>query len=195
MKSLLTLLISYLYFALSAWPQTTTLPPPQQALSQLRQFLSLNDAQVSAILQSNGEYNTFSSQQQRQIQNAQSQIAVEIAKDQIDPMAVGTLYAGIESACRDLRDKAATSQKQNISILTDAQKAKLNVLNDAIKLAPTILEAQSGNLLGSTSSTPFTFGAFSSGIFAGTLPGVTGYPSDILFGVTRFHPLQGCNVA
>ena len=157
MKSLLTVLISCLYFATSAWSQTTTLPPPQQALFQLRQFLSLNDAQVSAILQSNGEYNTFSLQQQRQIQNAQSQIAVEIAKDQIDPMAVGTLYAGIESACRELRDRAATSQKLNISVLTDAQKAKLNVLNDAMKLAPTISEAQSGNLLGSVGSPPYAF--------------------------------------
>jgi len=30
----------------------------------------------------------------------------------------------------------------NISVLTDPQKVKLNVLNDALKLAPTISEAQ-----------------------------------------------------
>src|SRR5260370_13056228 len=157
--------------ALVALSQTTTLPLPQQSLSQVRQFLGLTDGQVNSILKNNNDYNTFSFQQQRQIQNAQSQIAVEIAKDQIDPMAVGTLYAGIESACRDLRDKAATSQKQNLSILTDAQRAKLNVLNDALKLTPTISEAQSGNLLGST--TPFAFSAFSSSIITGVL----GFPS------------------
>ena len=149
--------VLFLCSALVALSQTTTLPLPQQPLSQVRQFLGLTDDQVNTILKNNNDYNTFSFQQQRQIQNAQSQIAVEIAKEQIDPMAVGTLYAGIESACRELRDRAATSQKQNISVLTDAQKAKLNVLNDAMKLAPTISEAQSGNLLGSVGSPPYAF--------------------------------------
>ena len=127
MKPFFTILVLFPCFALSAWSQTTTLPP-QQALPQVRQFLGLTDSQVTTILQNNNDYNAFSFQQQQQIRNAQSQIAVETAKDPLDPMALGTLYAGIESACRELRDRAATSQKQNISILTDAQKTKLNVL-------------------------------------------------------------------
>jgi hypothetical protein len=171
MKPIFRALVLCPWLAHSAWSQTTTLPPPQQALSQLRQFLSLTDSQVTAILQSNGDYNAFSFQQQRQIQNALTQISVETAKDQIDPMALGYLYAGIETACRELRDRAATSQKQNLSVLTDPQKAKLNMLGDAMKLIPMISEAQSGNLLGST--TPFAFSAFSSGIITGIL----GFPS------------------
>jgi hypothetical protein len=139
----------------------------------VQQFLGLTDAQVKAILQNNADYNAFSFQQQRQIQNAQAQIALETAKDPLDPMALGTLYAGIESACRDLRNKASTSQMQIISILTDAQKARLNVLNDAMKLAPIISEAQSGNLLGSPNSPPFLFTANSSGIFSSLI----GFPS------------------
>jgi len=118
MKPFLAAVILCPWLAISAWSQPTTLPP-QQALPQVRQFLGLTDSQVTAILQNNNDYNAFSIQQQRQIQNAQSQIVVETTKDQLDPLAVGTLYAGIESACRDLRDKAATSQTQNISILTD----------------------------------------------------------------------------
>ena len=118
MKPFLAAVILCPWLAISAWSQPTTLPP-QQALPQVRQFLGLTDSQVTTILQNNNDYNAFSIQQQRQIQNAQSQIAVETSKDSLDPMAIGTLYAGIESACRDLRDKAATSQTQNISILTD----------------------------------------------------------------------------
>src|SRR5438128_1706327 len=144
MKPFLTALVLCFYFAVSAWSQTA--PPPQQAFPQVRQFLALSDSQVTTILQNNNDYNTFSFQQQRVIQNAQSQIAVETAKDPLDPMAIGTLYAGIESACRDLRDKASTAQRQNISILTDAQKGKLNMLNDAMKLIPITSEAQSANL-------------------------------------------------
>ena len=133
---------------------------PFTPLLQVRQFLALTDSQLAAIVQNNSDYNSFSSQQQRQIRNAQTQIAVETTKDSLDPMAIGALYAGIESACRDLRNKAAATQKQNISILTDAQKAKLNTLNDAMKLAPVISEAQSGKLLGSAGSPPFTIGPF-----------------------------------
>ena len=181
-------LFLFLCPALVALSQTITFPLPQQPLSQVRQFLGLTDDQVNTILKNNNDYNTFSFQQQRQIQNAQTQIAVELAKDQIDPMAVGTLYAGIESACRELRDSAATSQKQNISVLTDAQKAKLNVLNDAMKLAPTISEAQSGNLLGSVGSPPYSFTTGSS--LTGTIgfSGVSGSCSPL--GLFNFIPVS-----
>ena len=129
---------------------------------------------MTAILKNNNDYNTFAFQQQQQISHAQSQIAAETAKAQLDPMAIGILYAGIESACRELPDKAASSRNQNISVLTDAQKLRLNMLNYAMKLIPTISEAQSGNLLGSSNgSPPFVFTTGSSGIISGLL----GFPS------------------
>jgi len=176
MKRLFTVLVLCPLLAPSAWSQTITFPQP---LSQVQQFLGLTDSQVSAILQNNNDYSAFVFQQQRQIQNAQFQIAVETAKDPLDPMTLGTLYAGIESACREVRDRAATTQKQNISILTDAQKTKLNILNDAMKLAPIISEAQFGNLLGSTISSPFGFG----NTIVGGFTGLIGFP-----------PVSGCNV-
>jgi hypothetical protein len=173
MKPFFTVLVFCPWLALSAWSQPT--PFPIQPLSQVSQFLGLTDPQVSAILQNNNDYNTFFFQQQQQIQHAQTQIAVETAQDPLDPIALGTLYAGIESACRDLRDKAATSQTQNISVLTDAQKAKLNMLSDAMKLAPIISEAQSENLLGSPTSTPSGFRDFLIGGFTG----VFGVPAGV----------------
>src|SRR5947207_9553497 len=107
-------------------------------------------------------------------------------------MAVGTLYTGIESACRDLRDKAATSQKQNLSILTAAQKAKLNVLNDAMKLIPTISQAQLENLLESRVSPPNSFsndwfmGAYTNGFALGGVSGCGGNTilGNPFFGIT-----------
>ena len=184
MKPFLAALLLCPCLALS---QTTTLPQPQQPLSQVKQYLGLTDAQVTAILQTNNEFNRFSVEQQRQIQNAQFQIAVETAKDQLDPMAIGTLCTGIESACRQLRESAMNTQKTNISILADAQKAKLNLLNDAIKLAPVISEAQFGNLLGTPGPTPFAFVGVSSAFasLSGVFPsGVSGcaspFPSNII---------------
>jgi hypothetical protein len=184
MKPFLAALVLCSWLAVSAWSQTITFP--SQPLSQVQQFLGLTDSQVTAILQNNQAYNEFSFQQRQAIQHAQTQIAVETAQDQLDPVAIGTLYAGIESACRDLRSKATAVQQQNVSILTDPQKTKLNMLNDAMKLAPIISEAQSGNLLGSTNSPPFIFGAFSSGSFTSLIgfPSVPGcaspFPSNII---------------
>src|SRR5258706_158135 len=72
--------------ALSAWSQINPLPPIQPPLSQVKQFLGLTDAQLTAIIQNNSDYNTFSFQQQRLIFRAQTQIAVETARDPLDPM-------------------------------------------------------------------------------------------------------------
>jgi hypothetical protein len=164
-------------FSFSAWSQSTTIP--QQPLSQVRQYLGLTDDQVNAILQNNNDYNTFSFQQQDQIGQAQSQIAVETAKDTLDPMAIGVLYANVETICRGLRAKAASSLQQNIAVLTDAQQLKLNALNDAMKLIPTISEAQSGNLLAQASSPPFAFSA---------------YTSSLATGLIGFSAVPGCSV-
>ncbi len=154
-----------------------------QSLFQLRQFFGLSDDQVNGILKENIDYNSFSLQQQRQIQNAQSQIALETNKDQLDPMEIGTLYAGIESACRELKDRAVTSQRQNVSILTDGQKAKLSVLNEAVKLAPIISAAEFGNLLGSVGSPPSTFDTGST-LFGRLDPA---FPSGVLGCATQFR--------
>lgn len=188
MKPLSIAVVLSLCFAVSGLSQAPALPAPGipptlRPFFQLRQFLALTDSQVSVILQNNNDYNTLSFQLQQQIQNAQAQIVRETAKEQLDPMGIGTLYVGIESACRELRDKVTTSQKQNLLILTDLQRTKLNTLVEALKLLPTISEAQSGNLLPSPYSPPFAFTGFSSAIITGVL-GVTGFP-----------PVQGCGSA
>jgi hypothetical protein len=171
MKPFFIVLVLCSWLAPSAWSQ---LPP--QLLSPVQLYLGLTDAQSAAIRQNNNDYNTFSFAQQHLIQNAQFEIATETAKDQLDPLAIGTLYAGIENACRDLRDKAAAAQQQNISVLTDAQKVKLNLLNDAMKLAPTISEAQSLNLLGPANLATLNFtGSFLLGVVG--FPQVSGCPS------------------
>jgi len=94
---------------------------------------------------------------QNRISQLQTEIATETAKDTLDPMALGTRYAEIETICRDLKSQAGTYQQKNTTVLTDPQKAKLQALQDAIKLAPVISEAQSGNLLGTAAAAPLFF--------------------------------------
>jgi hypothetical protein len=80
-------------------------------------------------------------------------------------------------------------------VLTDAQKAKLSMLSDAIKLIPVISEAQSGNLLGSTNSPPFAFSASSSGIISGVIgfPSVPGCAVNGAIGIAPPAQVVGAN--
>lgn len=100
-----------------------------------------------------------------------SEIATETAKDTLDPMALGVRSSEIETICRDLRNQAATYQQKNTSVLTDPQKAKLQVLVDAVKLAPVISDAQSGNLIGASTYAPLFFTSTSTGTTSGSVIG------------------------
>jgi len=115
-----------LLLAASSWAQS--LPLLYQPLAQVRTFLQLSDAQLQAILSNNGDCNQLDQTKQARILQLQSEIAIETAKDMIDPMALGVRYAEIETTCRDLKTQAAAYQTKNIAVLADPQKAKLQVL-------------------------------------------------------------------
>jgi hypothetical protein len=163
-----------LLIAASAWAQTVPNPWFYQPLGQVQQYLQLTDAQLQTILTNNGDYNQFVITKQSRISQLQSEIATETAKDSLDPMALGVRYAEIETICRDLKNQAGTYQQKNTSVLTDPQKAKLQVLVDAVKLAPVISDAQSGNLIGSSTYAPLFFTSTSTGTTSGSVGGILG---------------------
>ena len=116
---------------------------------------------------------------QSRIQQVQTEIAQETVKQNLDPMALGVRYTEIELICRDIRQQVPVYLKKNTDVLTDSQKAKLKVLEEAVKLAPVISEAQNGNLISGGSS-------YSTGSFASFL---TGIPAS--FG-SVYAPVSGC---
>jgi hypothetical protein len=70
-----------------------------------------------------------------------------------------------------MKNQVVTYQKRNTDILTDQQRAKLQVLQDAIKLAPVISDAQSGNLIGTFNYAPLFFTSTSGGTTTGSIIG------------------------
>ena len=184
----LSFLIVVALFAASAWAQPN--PWFYQPLGQVQQFLQLTDSQLQTVLMNNDAYNQFAMAKQSRISQVQTEIATETAKDTLDPMALGVRYAEIETICRDMKDQATSYQKRNTDILTDPQKAKLQVLQDAMKLAPVISDAQSGNLIGTFNYAPPFFtsasGSTTSGsAIGGIIGGANGCYSPFLFGVLR----------
>ncbi len=167
----LSFFAAFLPFAISAWAQP--IPRFYQPLEQVKQFLQLTDSQVQTILTANEEYNRFAQEKQARIFQAQGEIAEETAKETLDPNALGIRYAEIESICRELKVRANQNRTRHLDALNPDQKTRLKALEDAIKLAPVILEAQYGNLIGSSSSAPYAFTSDSSS-FGSVIGGIIG---------------------
>jgi len=152
-----------------------------QPLGQVKDFLQLSDGQVQTILTNNDEYNRWASEKQSRIGQVQSEIAEETAKDPLEPSALGVRHAEVETICREMKDRAQENRSRNLAVLTQDQTAKLKVLEEAMNLAPTISQAQSGNLIGGLSYVPLFFTS-NSGPF-----GMTG---SVIGGI--IGPANGC---
>ena len=125
-----------------------SMPPiPISQYAALKQLLGLTDDQVSRMVQAQTENALFEDGKQRRIFQVNAEIDQETAKASLDAMALGVRYLELEVICREVRDAAAAIPKENLALLTDGQKAKLKVLEDAVNLAPTISQAQSLQLL------------------------------------------------
>ncbi len=160
-------------FAGSAWAQTNPFYS-FQPLGQVKQFLQLSDSQLQTILTNNDDYNRWSAEKQSRIRQVQSELADETAKAPLEPYALGIRYAEIETICRQMKERANEYRTRNIDALNQDQKAKLKVLEDAMKLAPIISEAQYGNLAGGLTSAPYAFSGTSTSIGGSVIGAIIG---------------------
>ena len=145
-----------------------------QPLAEVKQFLQLTDSQLQTILTNNDEYNRWSFQKQDRIRQVQSEIADETGKSPLDPNALGIRYAEIQAICREMKDRANEYLTRNMTVLNQDQKTKLKVLEEALKLAPVISQAQYGNLIGGFTSAPYAFTSSSFGIGGSVIGGIIG---------------------
>ena len=174
MKQSYLILILY---AAPAWGQVR-IYDPFQPLAQIKNYLQLSDSQYQTILSNNQQFNDWSGAKQSRIFQVQNEIALETAKDTLDPMALGVRYLEVELICRDIKQKTAATQTINAGVLTDQQKSKLKTLDDAVKLAPVISDAQNARLLAGS----FPIGAYAiTSVYTGSF--LTGIPNS----------LNGCN--
>jgi len=152
----LVLIAGFLFGAPAGLPQTIIPNPPSSLFpSDLRQYLSLTDSQVAAIVQMTADYNQAASTKQQRTLQLQNEIGDLDRQDPLDPMAIGVRYAEIESIRRDLANQLTALRGKLRTSFTDGQQAKLKALDDARKLQPVIIEAQCGNLLDIGPLTPY----------------------------------------
>jgi hypothetical protein len=114
---------------------------------ELSQYLTLSNDQADTITGLNSNYQKQTDSRQQNISQLQAQIAQETAQDTLDPVALGTLYAQVETIRRNIANELVTLRNNARAALNDTQRVKLNILDDARKLQPLATEATCQNLL------------------------------------------------
>ncbi|MCC6362680.1 MAG: hypothetical protein IT165_04105 [Bryobacterales bacterium] len=175
MKPFVVLLLS----AAGVFGQTVPIPGfapnPGPPLIELKQYLTLTDAQYVQLFDNMGQSQHAVAGYQQRIYQLQTEIANETARPNPDPMELGTRYAEIEQNCRAITNESKALRDKNGGLLTDPQKAKLKTLEDALKMYPIVSQAQSASLL------------------EGGVAGV--YPVGVItgaIGTTPFYSGMGC---
>ena len=141
--------------------------------SSLKAYLALTDEQIAKIRANNDALMS------RILLEPSSSLSFaiinELAKPAPDPSIVGKFYAELEYGCREKARLTAGTRAQNVSLLSDVQKAKLKVLTEASRLASVIQEAESANLYRANTG------------FASFLLGGVGFPvgTGIVVGIPR----------
>ncbi len=140
------ILLSVLFFCgVPAIAQTVPLPAGRTPT--LKEFLQLTNAQEQTVRRNNQAYNEWHIEKQQRMMAVQLEIFAETRREVLDANAIGVRYVEIESICRQISDRWTGLQMANTEVLTQEQKAKLKVLEEAVKLAPVIQQAQNENLL------------------------------------------------
>jgi hypothetical protein len=119
----------------------STFPP------ELLQYLALSSDQVDTLTSLNIANQKQSAEHQRDISQLQARVAQETAKDIPDPSMLGKFDAQIETTRRGVANDLTTLRKNSRVVLSDAQRGKLSLLEDAHKLEPLITAAICENLI------------------------------------------------
>jgi hypothetical protein len=114
---------------------------------ELRKYLVLTDQQVADINRINLEYTAYFTRRQARIGQVEGEIRDLMVADPLDPQGLGIRYAEVEAIRRDLREQEASYRQKAVAVLKDDQRARLRVLEEALKLQPRIQEAQCSNLM------------------------------------------------
>lgn len=119
----------------------------QQLTPSLIEFLDLTATQITRLRQNAAEFNKFHGEKSQRYEQVTRELAEETAREVLNPMALGQRYIEQEAICRELRVAHEQNFNKNVTVLTDAQKAKLKTLDAVSASARLASSAQGVNLI------------------------------------------------
>ena len=125
-----------------AWAQT-----PGPAVTQLKTFLSLTDAQVQSIQTIDGNLRASTLTLRQQIAAKRKDLNTAISSGSANATTLGQLQLDIQALEKQVTDAEAAVQPQMVALLTPAQQALLQKLVDAQKVQAAVREAEMIGLL------------------------------------------------
>lgn len=146
--------LSFAILVLAAWPAAGLAqnpgdhPPVRVPLyPQLTRFLELKADQVLELGKLEIEWERYVAAKARRVAQVESELRLITLAPVVDPSALGVRYMELEAICREARDTDKKTQASARKVLTDAQAAKLAVLEQAHSLLPVIGEADFAHLI------------------------------------------------
>lgn len=141
-------------------------------------YLELTRSQQDQILQENQRLSTFNLDKTRRSSVVQTEIQMELAKADPDPMALGLRYRELEAIRRETAAEQSRTMQNIQTLLTAAQKQKLSTLQEALRLQSTACDAVNWNL---TTAPPLVIGGILSTV-----------PAPISSVLSFLAPSSGC---
>jgi hypothetical protein len=123
------------------------LPGPARFPAALRLYLELTDTQVENIIFLNSEYQRWAQVRQRRMNQVRQELDEALAREPLDPMAIGLAMAEIEATQRQMRAELERTRAKIRAALNEGQTKRLKALEEILKLWPIYTEAVGVNLL------------------------------------------------
>lgn len=124
--------------ALFAQNSPTRTPPTDQ----VKTYLSLTDAQVQSLQAIQQQERSTLSSVHQQLAQKQRALAQAMQSGSADATTLGNLLLDIVNLRKELTQGQTTYHTQAVAVLTAAQQTKLQALQAAADLAPTIRQAE-----------------------------------------------------
>jgi len=132
-------------------------PPQPEFPGELKRFLELTDAQAQAIQKLNADSDELAVRKAQRASQVQGEIVEVSAPDPIEVSAIGMRYVELEVIRRELRDELVRMRAKVLELLTPAQRARQQALEEAMNLHLAALQAQYTGVLAPPAETPNPF--------------------------------------
>ena len=118
-------------------------PVPQD----LRRYLELTDVQVNGVQRLNAQLASYRTAKARRQFQVQVELADEMAKDPLDPTAIGLRHVELESIRREIEAEQRKTVEGIQALLTPAQRTRLEGLAQVLRQYSTACSAVAWNFL------------------------------------------------
>lgn len=123
------------------------MPLPMPVPIRLVKFLELTRDQILEIGRLQLEWQRYIGSKTRRVAQVERELREVTLAPTVDPSALGVRYMELEAICREARDTEARIRERARQVLTQAQRARLDALEEAYRLLPEIAEADALHLM------------------------------------------------